>query len=323
MPTVSVVIPAYNAERYIRETLDSVLAQTHRDLEVVVVDDGSTDSTRGIVASYGGPVRCIEQENAGPSPARNRGIREARGELIAFVDSDDLWTEDKLAAQVPLFDDGSRVGLVYGHAERMAPDGQTIPTPHPPKPTGRVFVDFLFRNHCPTSAAVVRRECFERCGMFREDMVWAEDWHLWLRIARHYEFAAVERVVVRHRVHAAGLTRRHEEAYVAARGVLKGALDESDGPELRTARRCGLHRLDRNHALSLLALGEAARARRSFWRAMGNGPTDLHAAAGFVASLLPGALRRLVMAAWKRAAPWLPWGRNGRMEMPGWEDAGD
>lgn len=321
MPRVSVVIPAYNAQRFIRETLDSVLAQTYRDFEVVVVDDGSKDRTREIVLSYGDAVRCITQANAGPSAARNRGIREARGELIAFADSDDLWLPEKLAEQAPLFDGEGRVGLVYCRAQRIGSDGQPLPTPDSPKPVGRVFLDFLLRNHCPTSAAVVRRECFERCGFFPEDMVWAEDWHLWLRIARHYEFAAVERVLVRHRVHAGALTRQLASAYRGARSVLERALAENDGPELRAARRRGLHRLDRNQALTLLGLGEARNARQCFRRAVGNGPADPHAAAGWLVSFLPGALRRPLMRAWKRLVPWLPWGPTGGIEPTGWNGA--
>ncbi|HUT35664.1 MAG TPA: glycosyltransferase [Planctomycetota bacterium] len=327
MPRVSVVIPAFNAERYLRETLESVLAQTYRDFEVVVVDDGSSDGTAELAASFGEPVRCIRQANAGPSAARNRGIREARGELIAFVDSDDLWLPEKLAEQVPLFDGGTGfqpVGLVYCHAERVDAEGRPLPTAQAPKPVGRVPGDFLFRNHCPTSAAVIRRECFERCGYLPEDMIWAEDWHLWLRIARRYEFAAVPRVLVRHRVHSGALTKHIEKAYLGARRVLETALEPGDPPELRAARRSGLHRLDRNQALNLLALGETRAARRCFRRAIGNGPGDPHVWAGCALSLLPAALRRPLMRAWKRRVPWVPWGPDGRAEARRWMDsAGD
>jgi len=312
MPEVSVVIPAFNAERHLRETVESVLAQTYRDFEVVIVDDGSSDGTRALAESFGAPVRCVSQANAGPSAARNRGIREAVGALIAFVDADDLWRPEKLAEQVPLFDAAGRVGLVYCHAERMDEAGEPLPTVQSPKPVGHVFKDFLFRNHCPTSAAVVRRECFGRCGGFAEDMVWAEDWHLWLRLARHYDFAAVPRVLVRHRVHTAALTKQTERAYLGARRALETALTPSDGPELRAARRSGLHRLDRNQALSWLGAGEPRVARRYLGAAFGNGPLDPHILAGYAASLLPGAARRLMMGLWKRLAPWVPWDRSGQ-----------
>jgi len=320
VPEVSVIIPAYNAERYLRETLESVLAQTYRDFEVIVVDDGSTDRTGAIAAGFGPPVRCIRQANAGPSPARNRGIREARGALIAFLDADDLWLPEKLAEQVPLFDPSASlgagpqgsVGLVYCHAERMDAEGRPLPTPEARKPTGRVLEDFLFRNHCPTSAAVVRRECLERVGGFAEDYIWAEDWHLWLRLARHYAFAAVPRVLVRHRVHPSALTVQAENAYFGARRVLETALTEGDGAALRAARRRGLHRLDRNQALGWLGAGEPRKARRCLAAAFRSRPLDPHLWLGFVASLLPGAARRQVLGLWKRVAPWVPWDRSGR-----------
>ncbi|MFW6164044.1 MAG: glycosyltransferase family 2 protein [Planctomycetota bacterium] len=312
MPTVSVVIPAFNAERFLGQTLDSVLAQTYGDFEVVVVDDGSTDGTKAMVRRRGEPVRLVEQANAGPSAARNRGVREARGELVAFVDADDLWLPEKLALQVPLFDPEGRVGLVYCHCDRMDAEGRVLPTPHPARPQGDVFLDFLVRNHCPTSGAVVRREVFLELGGFPEDMVWAEDWHLWLRIARGYEFAAVEAVLVRHRVHASALTVRLDEAYQGARQVLETALEGRDGPEARAHRRRGLHRLDRNQGLVWLAAGEARRARRCLTAAVRNGPTDPHAVLGWTATLLPALVRRPLMGLWKRLAPWVPWDRAGR-----------
>jgi len=312
MPRVSVIIPAYNAERYLGEALDSVMAQTWRDIEVVVVDDGSTDGTQEIVRGYGPPVRLLEQANAGPAAARNRGVREAEGELVAFLDSDDLWLPEKLALQVPLFDAEGRVALVYCKAERMTGDGTPIPTPAHPRPTGDVFLALLGRNHCPTSGVVVRRDVFLRFGGFPEDMVWAEDWHLWLRLAREYEFDAVQQVLVRHRVHGSALTARLEEAYQGARHVLDVALNGDAGPEARAARRRGYHRLDLNQGLLWLGLGELRRARRCLWSAVRNGPADVHAAAGCLATILPGLVRRPLMGLWKRLATWVPWDNSGR-----------
>ena len=312
MPAVSVVMPAYNAERYIAAALDSALAQTCRDLEVVVVDDGSADSTRQIVAGYGPPVRLVEQANAGPSAARNHGVREAGGQFVAFLDSDDLWLPEKLAEQMALFDDGRRVGLVYCHADRIDADGALVPTEHAVLPKGQIFLTLLERNYCCTSSVVVRREALERAGGFPEDMVWAEDWHLWLRVARHYELQAVERALVRHRVHGTSLTWQLEGAYHGARKVLDDTVRPDDGPQVRRAARRGTHRLDRNYGLQWLGMADLARARRALCRALRNRPSDLHAAVGIAASLLPAVLRIPLLRLWKRVCPWMPWEKDGR-----------
>jgi len=103
-PLVSVIIPAYNATAFLGETLDSVLAQTYPNLEIIVVDDGSTDDTPDLLGSYGDRIRVLRQANSGQATARNHGAREAHGELLAFLDSDDLWDPDKIARQVELLD---------------------------------------------------------------------------------------------------------------------------------------------------------------------------------------------------------------------------
>ena len=111
-PTVSVVIPAYNAEAFVGDAIDSVLAQTFHDFEIIVVDDGSADGTRRVVTAYGDRVRFYQQEQAGASRARNRGIEEAHGEFIAFLDADDLWLPTKLEKQVQAFRNDPSLGLV-------------------------------------------------------------------------------------------------------------------------------------------------------------------------------------------------------------------
>ena len=116
-PVVSVVIPARDGERFLAETIDSVLAQTRPAAEVFVVDDGSRDGTRAIAESYGGTVRCIPQDRAGPGAARNRGVAESRGEYLAFLDHDDLWPRDKLELQLDAFAADPGVQLVFGHMQ--------------------------------------------------------------------------------------------------------------------------------------------------------------------------------------------------------------
>jgi glycosyltransferase involved in cell wall biosynthesis len=124
-PVISVIIPAYNAERFLREAIDSVLRQGPFPLEIVVVDDGSSDSTPAIAASYGAPVTCLSQAQSGTAAARNAGVAQARGALVAFLDADDEWARNKLALQSALFDHDPELEAVFGHVQqfRMAPEG--------------------------------------------------------------------------------------------------------------------------------------------------------------------------------------------------------
>jgi glycosyltransferase involved in cell wall biosynthesis len=110
LPRVSCIVPVYNGEAFLRETLDSIVAQTYRELDVIVVDDGSIDGTRDLVAQYEAPLRYVWQANAGPSSARNTGLRAAQGKYVAFLDADDLWHPDKLARQVALLAERPTVG---------------------------------------------------------------------------------------------------------------------------------------------------------------------------------------------------------------------
>ncbi len=118
-PLISCIVPVFNGERYLKEALDSILAQTYRPLEVLVVDDGSTDGTAAVVRSYGAQVRSLYQPNAGPAAARNLGLRAARGESVAFLDADDLWHPEKLARQMARFTSRTELDLCVTHARNF------------------------------------------------------------------------------------------------------------------------------------------------------------------------------------------------------------
>jgi glycosyltransferase involved in cell wall biosynthesis len=193
IPKVSVIIPAHNAERYIRDSLDSVLAQSYSDLEVIVVDDGSTDGTRDAVLAVKGPIRCLTQVNAGPSAARNAGIAAARGELICFLDADDLWTPDKLQRQVAFMEEHPEVGLVFSDEEEFDDAGVHCPSLlattrygsglGPKQHIEGAFQKLLEENFIPTSTVMARRRCFDAAGLFDVALRAAEDRDMWARIA--------------------------------------------------------------------------------------------------------------------------------------------
>jgi glycosyltransferase involved in cell wall biosynthesis len=219
-PLITVVIGAYNAERYLGEAIESVLAQTYRNLELIVVDDGSTDRTGEIAASYGDPVRCIRQENGGMAASRNRAIPEARGDYLAFLDADDRFPPEKLEQQLAAFEADAELDVVYGHVtEFLSPDLDEdarallrAPEHDVPWPTPNLML--------------VKRESFLRVGLFSTDLKVGigVDWHaraneLGLRSATP-PILALER-----RLHAENNGIRRRESKPQYLHVLKAALD--------------------------------------------------------------------------------------------------
>jgi glycosyltransferase involved in cell wall biosynthesis len=191
-----VVIPTYNRSALLQKALQSVFAQTYRDYEVIVVDDGSTDDTEAVVGGYGDRIRYLYQENAGDARARNRGIRAARGELIAFLDSDDVWEPELLETEVGILDRFPEVVLVSARSTTAGKESKEFPN------TQEVFWGDLFLKQFQggfinSSAAVVRKWCLEEVGGFNEAYQAYVDYDVWLRIARRYPVAYASRCLVR------------------------------------------------------------------------------------------------------------------------------
>ena len=203
-PRVSVVVPAYNAVSTIGQTLDSVFSQTFRDFEVVVVDDGSTDGTRGVIAGYGERIRVLTKVNeAKPAATRNLGVRAARGELVAFLDADDWWREDKLERQVAVFDGRPDVGLVYTADATVDAAGKLLSVnPCPAEARGRIYELLTVRNAMVGSSVMARREAIARAGGFDENLTSIENWDLWIRISRDWAIEYVDEPLTLYRVHA-------------------------------------------------------------------------------------------------------------------------
>ena len=182
-PQVSVIIPTYNRGWILKEAIDSVLAQDYKDLELIVVDDGSTDNTFEILASYGNDIKVLFQENKGVSAARNRGITEASGQLIAFLDSDDLWLPRKLSTQIDFFNQMPDA-LICQTEEIWVRNGIRVnPKKRHKKPSGMIFEPSLELCLVSPSAVMIRRSLFDRVGEFDITLPACEDYDLWLRIS--------------------------------------------------------------------------------------------------------------------------------------------
>lgn len=205
-PQVSVVIPTYNRRKVLLESIASVQAQSFGELEILVCDDGSTDASREAVEALGAGdarIRWLPAGHCGfPGAVRNRGIRAARGEWIAFQDSDDLWVAAKLQKQFAVLSTAPDAQFIYSHAAALAADGgRTRMTPFRIRRQGRVFETFLMYSVVHTPTVLVRRELLERVGGFNEDMklTIGEDYELYLRLAAEvpFHFVAEDLVICR------------------------------------------------------------------------------------------------------------------------------
>ncbi len=208
-PKVSVVIPTYNRAHLIGETLESVLAQTFGDYESVVVDDGSTDNTRSVLKKVAPEARYIYQENKGIPEVLNVCIREARGEYIQHLGSDDVLIEDTLARSVTLLDAHPEVALVHGAAWLIDGDSKRFSVSRPAFATGdyirsgrEEIRDLLFSNHIVAPTVMVRRQVMLDTGLFDARFGLYEDWNLWTRIAKKHDIAYCHEPLVNYRVHS-------------------------------------------------------------------------------------------------------------------------
>lgn len=213
-PVVSVVMGTYNQQRHVREALDSALAQTFRDIEIIVVDDASTDDTVDIIHSYGDQVRLIRRtENSGVCQVtRNMGIRAARGRYVAFLDHDDAWFPQKIDKQVAFMEAHPGIPLSHTYCEVFDSRSETQGVRHEDQlpSTGRCFGQLLRHCFITMSSVMVRRSLFTEIGYFNEDRtLFSEDYEFFLRVAKEYPIGLLEEVLTRYRKSAAGITSKH------------------------------------------------------------------------------------------------------------------
>ncbi|MHB1537465.1 MAG: glycosyltransferase [Acidimicrobiales bacterium] len=204
LPLISAIIPAFNAATFLSQAIESVLRQTYFHVECIVVDDGSTDDTPRLLASYGDSVRVFRQENNGVAAARNLGATLARGELLAFLDADDEWKPDRLARQVPLFATYPSLGVVYTGLEYMDAMGRCLRTQKAPKRSAALRNTLLMEPpHIPLAqGALVRRTTFEATGGFDDALSTAADCDLACRLTLAAPVAPVDEPLTRYRVHS-------------------------------------------------------------------------------------------------------------------------
>jgi glycosyltransferase involved in cell wall biosynthesis len=271
---VTAAITTYNRAGFLPGALESVLAQTFGDYEVLVMDDDSTDETADVLAGYGDRIRVVRQPNGGRSAARNTAVREARAPFVSFLDSDDRWLPDKLERQVPVLEASERVAMVHGHVDVV--DGAGDPEPDETArhhamfseahANGVTYAGYAFDCRCFSSAMTARVSAIESVGLYDPALL-LDDYDLYLRLALDWEIVFLEGP-------AMALYRHHEgqmTTYELTMGQIQtaekhlGLLERRpDIPDARLARRNFLLMLARSHAV----LGEQSASRRYLLRAL-------------------------------------------------------
>lgn len=296
-PKVSVIIPAYNSDRFIRETIDSVLNQTYRDFELIVVDDGSSDRTADIISSYKDRLIYIRKENEGISTARNRGIEIARGEYLAFIDHDDIWFPEFLEEVVAELDKNKEARLCFANTYVM--DGEKKRTrtlfdicpPH----KGMVFEKLVKGNFIPVITTVIRREVFEEVGLFDPRYRIAEDWDIFLKISKRYPITFIDRPLAEYRIHEASFSRQRDlmlTEFIDIIGKYISSVDKRTSRVLETIRR----RAQFDLGIVYLNKSSRSKSREYFLNSLKADPLSLYFYIGLIINYLPN---RLIEFIWR------------------------
>ena len=300
MPKVSIVIPVYNGERFLREALDSVFAQTFQDFEVICVDDGSTDGSLAIIRKYGEMIAVLRQRNAGGSAARNAGVAQAAAPYVAFLDQDDRWYPHKLERQVSVMEMESDVVLVLCNSDRMDAEGRMLQLGATlaeratllDSPLGRLMEE----DQLLSSAILVRREAFERAGEYDSELRGFEDFDLCARLKRQGRFVFLEESGMCYRVHAGGFGQVTGGPIIVRsreRFLLKMKDLHVDDPAKKELIRVMLAECYSDWGMNEVRMGNFSEGRRMLRRSLVHNPLKFRTYSRFIRSFFPitGGLR--------------------------------
>jgi glycosyltransferase involved in cell wall biosynthesis len=305
-PRVSVIIPTYNRPALLIEAVNSVLSQSYAEYEIILVDDGSSTDTQTELKQAGilDRVRLFRQHNAGLSAARNRGIKEARGKFITFLDDDDLYAEDKLAKQVEYFNKNPDAAMLHSWFSKFDQAHSNLGIRKTSWFRGFIYPQILGQWSLLMAApcVMVRGEVFERVGFFNESLKMAEDLDMWRRIARHYEFHIIEEPLVRIRRQSTSMSSDKRGASSGFRRMLEAAFE--DDSAITLAQQCGfLASMYSATAKNLLGEGSRSdmrRVRADARYALALRPADLTPSITWMVSWLPAVVRHFLVVAFRR-----------------------
>jgi len=306
VPRISIVMANYNYGRFLPTAVESVLAQSFADWELIIVDDGSSDDSHAVIQRYldDERIRFHAVSHLGQPAAKNEGLSLCRGEFVAFLDADDAWHPAKLQKQINLFGSRSALGIVCTGRELMNERGEASPYRQPPLPRGWVLAELFRDNFICFSSVMVRRQVFEHVGGFDPRLDLAIDYDLWLRAAAHYEVESIDEPLVRYRVGHANLSRRLGERIKTALWIMR-----------RFERQRQIHHVDpksicRAFAETTCSMAYALRpfsmrdAAGWFLRSLRHDPAYRPAWRGLASLLVPPIARRLFRRLAGRRADW-------------------
>jgi len=274
MPMVSVIMPNFNHARFLVDSIQSVLGQTLSDLELIIVDDCSSDHSSEIIGRFSAVDARIKvmrhERNQGLSRSRNHALELAAGELIAFCDADDIWESDKLELQVRLLESHPNYGLVYADSliidEQGAPTGRRFSEIYglPKTPSGSLFGDLVHGNFINILSVLMRKECVRQVGPFDERVRWVQDWWYWLQLSRRHLFLYLPRPLAKYRVHGRSTNVSQKRAYCldrikVFRWILRDYSDLAPSAKANILYSMGV---------DLCSLGKFGAGRRLLWGAM-------------------------------------------------------
>ena len=280
-PLVSIITPVYNGERYLSEAIDSALAQTYQNFELLIVNDGSTDNSAAIIKPFINDSRVIyiEQKNAGVAAARNTAIKQASGKYIGFLDQDDLWLNTKLEVQVATLEQDANIALVHSRQDFIDSQGNKIDYDWVTGGAGFCFEDMFKKNRIAVLTVLIRKTIFDEMGLFNEHLSGTDDYDMWLRVTLKYPIQYIDRALAFYRFHDSNISNNSFKMTVFELKTIDAILLEH--PEARNrvgkstvkARLYGLH-----HQLGgwyAWRDQDFNQARKHYWLAIQNNPFAL------------------------------------------------
>lgn len=301
-PSVAVVIPCFNGAPFIETAINSALNQTYRPLQVIVVNDGSIDSSAEIVGRYRSKITAVSQTNRGLAATRNRAIQESTSDLVAFLDHDDVWAPSKLLRQVEALESTPEAGIVHCAARCVDADGNEVQNPSKliePPAQGNCRASLLRSNSVIVSSVVVRRDLL-RQPAFDPACTGSEDWDLWLYVSRLTRFAYVPERLVDYRVHGSNMSARRALMLEGRIAVYNNAIHDSavdNDQEAGTLAQRGLARAHKELGHFHYETGDYTKARFHFLR--GRKDAGLVEYARLAGASLPSAARALSRRVWR------------------------